>query len=209
MSDAVYEQHKANVLGDVEYPSGQHIAEMKKYVNTSVTEADRKNLRGSSFEGVKFVCNHIGAHEGIQKSKVYQGLRHLGTGWCYHEFKRDGGDVFSDIAWLIDRGATSKDQDVQRLVDRDFTLFSGLKSVVYRVDSKSYGWVNRTAENSGITQGDMSLYHVLTGLKLLVEYDGYYILMKDDPTFSKPLEVLQTADKSLEHRRKLLGAMVD
>lgn len=209
MADDVYQAHRAKVLGDVEYPDGHHIAEMKKYVTTSVKESDRKNLRGSSFEGLRFACNHISAHDSIQKSKVYQGLRHLGTGWCYHEFMRDGGDVFSDVKWLLGKGALSKDPDVQRLVDQDFTLFSGLNSRVYRVDSKSYGWVSRTAEDSGITQGDMSLYHTLTGLKLLVNYDSYYILMKDDPTFSKPLDVLQTADKSLEHRRKLLGAMVD
>lgn len=208
MSDDVYQAHRAKVLGDVTYPDGHHIAEMKKYVTTSVKESDRKSLRGSSFEGLQFACNHIHAHNSIQKSKVYQGLRHLGTGWCYHVSTRDGGDVFSDIEGMINTGAMCKDQDVQRLVDQDFTLFSGLKSRVYRVDSKSHGWVSRTAEESGLTDGDMCLYHALTGLKLLTEYDSYYILMRDDPTFSKPLEVLQTADKSLEHRRKLLGSMV-
>lgn len=209
MTDDVYQAHRAKVLGDVEYPDGHHIAEMKKYVTTSVKESDRKSLRGSSFEGLRFACNHIHAHNSIQKSKVYQGLRHLGTSWCYHELQRDDGDVFSDIKWLLATGALSKDTDVQRMADQGFNLFTDMKSKVYRVDSKSHGWVSRTAEESGLTDGDMSLYHALTGLKLICKYDSYYILMRDDPTFSKPLEVLQTADKSLEHRRKLLGTMVD
>lgn len=209
MPDDVYQAHRANVLGDVDYPDGHHLAKMRKYVTTPIKESDRESLRCSIIEELGFACNHIGAHDGFQKSKVLQGLRHIGTSWCYHVFKRDGGDVFSDIAWLITHGAMCENPDIQRLVDQDFILFPGVKSNPCRVDSKTYGWVSRTAEESGITQGNLSLYHALTGLKLICKYDSYYIEKVDDPTFSKPLEVLRTTDKSLEHRRKLLGAMVD
>ena len=78
--------------------------------------------------------------------------------------------------------------------------FDGVKSVNFRIHSDAIAIAAKDAQASGVKVSELNLYNTLEGLKLLVDNEPDYILMRDEPMFTKPLDDFVSMKKSIRYK---------
>lgn len=215
ITESVYQVHRDRILSapttdDFEHLAvGEYIEQMKESATTKIPSADAATMNCSTFNNFMYVCNFISAEENINRDRVYPALRLLGYNHCYHEYKLNGSDIFSDIHTLVAKCATSFDNDAMWFASKGHSFFVGAHTKVYKVHRQTVAIVVKRAAECGVKTSNLNLYHALRGLKLLVENEPDYILLKDKNIFADSLGVLDKADKSLLKQRRVLEVMLE
>jgi len=208
MTDGVYERHADAVHGTGYIPrnaQGEYIERMKEHAATVIPNDEASNMRCASFRAVDLVCTYITRTYGVKKHRVYPALRYLGYNQCYHKKKVDGGDVFSDIARMVGISESTLDYDV---MGRSATQRTFIHAVtdrrLYRVPDSIKTRMMEESENAGLRTSDMNLYYVMTGVKVLVENESDFYLLRENEIIGDVLRVLSRTDRSLEAYRNEL-----
>lgn len=189
-------------------PQGFYIDQMKSHANAEIANEDATSMRCSTFTDFELSCIYIGANEHIRKDRVYPALGMIGYNWCYHDFKSNMGDVFSDISSMLNTLRVTRDRDVLLAASTDFQLFTDVRSMQYRVTRAVNEVALKQATESGVKTSDLNLYHALHGLKVIIENEPAYIFENTHPIIDEALRTLRRADKSLLYRQKSLKALM-
>ena len=195
MSDEVYERHAARVRD----PQGSYIDRMKRHADEPISRDNASTMRCASFKAFDFVCRYITATVGIKKHRVYLALRKIGGDACYSEFKRNhNSDVFSEIAYLLKVESACLDYDVMmRSDDTRKIITADTKSKGYKVDDQTSTIVGGMADGAGIRTSELNLYHAMHGLKVLIENEPQFSLMRDNEIIDDVMSVLGRTERSL------------
>lgn len=204
----VYQSHRDKILGNYKHPQGHYINQMKEYASTEIPNVDAISMNCSLFSDFIYTCNYIGVKEDIKLDRVYPALRLIGYNKCYHEYKLNGTDIFSDIHTLVNKCMLSFDYDDMKFASESRPFFDDVKTKVYRVNKSVAAVVVTRAKQCGIRTSDLNLYHALQGLKLLVENDIEYIEICNKEIVADSLIRLVKADKSLLKFKSRLGAEI-
>lgn len=214
ITESVYQVHRDRILSapttdDFEHLAvGEYIEQMKESAITKIANADAASMKCATFNDFKFVCNFIGVQENIVRDRVYPALRLIGYNKCYHKYKTDGSDIFSDIHTLTSRCATSFDKDAMWFASRGHSFFIETTMKVFRVHKQVATIATKRANECSIRTVDLNLYHALYGLKVLMENEPEYILLRDKNIFASSMIMLDNANKSLLKQKSILEIIV-
>jgi len=214
VTESVYIAHRDRILSspttdDFEHlAAGEYIEQMKESAITKIVNTDAASMKCATFNDFEFVCNFISVQEDIVRDRVYPALRLLGYNKCYHKYKTDGSDVFSDIHILTSRCATSFDMDAMWFASKGHSFFIETTMKVFRVHKQTATIAVKRANECSIRTADLNLYHALYGLKVLMENEPEYILLRDKNIFTSSMKVLDNANKSLSKQKSILEIMV-
>jgi hypothetical protein len=179
-------------------PQGFYIDQMKSHANIEIAEEDAARMRCSSFREFDFVCRNITATTGIRKDRVYPSLRMIGYNWCYHDLKSNMGDVFSEIEERIRTSdmVLNYDAMMQSETPRDF-ITTKMYRRVYRVTKPVREVALKQAEPCKIKTSDLNLYHAMSGLKVLIDNEPDFILLRENEIVEDVMRVLRRSERSL------------
>lgn len=218
MTDEVYEAHKHRVLGDERYESyhkastkpannydpdraqGGLIEQVKAYANTSIDRNESATVRCGMIASLDRVCHFIAINEGIPSTRVYPAVRVIGYNNRYHEMKNDAPDPLYEIGGVTREAILTADIEIVDYVRKTNIAFDGVKSVNFRIHSDAIAIAAKDAQASGVKVSELNLYNTLEGLKLLVDNEPDYILMRDEPMFTKPLDDFVSMKKSIRYK---------
>jgi hypothetical protein len=179
---------------------------MKAYGRAKIEEDDSARMQCASFTALDFVCRYITANEGIRKDRVYPGLRLLGYNWCYNEkMSNSGDDVFTEIAELRRTSDVILDYTSMTLSIETRTLIDGsLNRKLFRVAKPVQKLAIDCADSVGIRTSELNLYHAMYGVKVLVENEPDYILLRENEIIEDVMRVLRRTDQTLDgYKREL------
>jgi len=209
----VYAAHKNRIRGiqsnTSNYPQGYYTEQLKEFATKKIANIDAASLKCAMFNEFGFVCNFISVQEGITRDRAYLALRMLGYNRCYHEYKLNGSDIFSDIHILTSKCITSFDQDAMIYARSGHPFFAGTFIKVFRVDRQTAAISVKRASECSIKTADLNLYHALYGLKVLTDNEPEYILLRDKNMFTSSLLALDRSNKSLLKHKKILEVMAE
>lgn len=188
---------------------GTVISQMKEHASTEIPNEDSTTMNCAIFTDLEYICNFIGVKEGIREERVYPALRFVGYNKCYHEFKTNGSDVFSDIAHFIEVGKLSLNPSKMSVAKACLPIFNDTHTKKYRAQKKVLAVAVEHANACGILTSSLNLYHTLRGLKYITENEPDYILLSDNPIFEDALRVLNRVDKNLLGRLSQLKSWMD
>lgn len=184
---------------------GTIIKRLKDHASAEITREDFATMNCAVFTDLIDVCGFIEDIEKLGDDRAYPALCDLGRDRCYHAFKRDGGDVFSDIAKMVSIGKRAIDSPSKRAAARTpVSIFNDVRTEKFRTSKQTLAIAVEHAKGRGIRTSHLNLYHALTGLKYLVENEPEYILLAEKPLIEDALRPLQKADIILEERRAQL-----
>ena len=213
MADAVYEQHKANVLDGVQHnrdAQGEGIAWLKAHATAEITREDQASINCGIFVDLEEACNYIGDVEQINAQRLYVALCVKGRNRCYYAAKDNGGDVFTDIEEQVSRGKRAIDSPSKRAAARQsVSIFNDVRSVKFNTDRQTRKIAVDYSKMGGIKTSHLNLYWTLTGLKYIIENDAMYQIYVDKPLFEDALRPLIRANQILEERRTMLNLLMD
>lgn len=201
-TDSVYEKHKARVRD----PQGSYIDQMKAHDQKEIPNDEAVTMNCATFTYLTSILNLIGEVSEIREDRVYQALRMLGYNKCYHEMKMKG-DIFSQIGEIVKVCKVSGDTGKMLVAQKKVELFVDVKTKKYRVTKSMYEVAIKQAGKGGINTSHLNLYHVLHGLKVLIENEPDYILMADIPIVKNALERLYDADNNLVCHKAMIEAV--
>lgn len=209
-TESVYSAHHDRILEKTAVTKSldTYIDQMKDHASEEIPNTDAATMNCSIFNDFIYTCNFIGVKERMREDRVYPALRMIGHNRCYHEYKLNRRDVFSDIHALVEKCKLSFDYDAMEFASTPSSFFNGVKTKVYRVDKRVSAIAVKRAEECGVRTADMNLYHALYGLKTLVEREPDYILLADNAIVVDSLKVLDRADKSLLLQKRFLEAVL-
>lgn len=207
-----YEMNKqdcADSIGDVQIreaydstpdrkPQGFYIDQMKSHAKIEIAEENAARMRCASFREFDFVCRNITATTGIRKDRVYPSLRVIGYNWCYHDFKSNIGDVFSEIEERIRTSDSVLNYDamMQSETPREF-IATKTNRKVYRVTKQVREVTLKQSEPCKIRTSDLNLYHAMSGLKVLIENEPDFIMLRENEIVEDVMRVLWRSERSL------------
>lgn len=177
---------------------GFYTNQMKEHALIKISRDEAATMRCASFKGFDYICKYITRTEGIRKDKVYPALRMIGYNKCYHDMKTNLGDVFTDITELIKLSEMSLNYDamIRTDVKRSF-INTDTYTKVYKVNDQAKAIALDTANDTEIRTSDLNLYYAMHGLKVLVENEPDFILMRDNEIIIDVLKILNRSDRSL------------
>ena len=190
-------------------PPGHIISLMKEYTARVIPNEEAKTMNCATYTDFDAICGYIRRVSKINDGSVYGALRHVGQMKCYSDFKRNGTDVFAEIAEYTNQCGKSLDIDKMRVAEQQQPIFVDVHTMKQRVDKVVYKTITDFAVLCGINTSHLNLYHALHGLKRLCENDPVYFSVRDVPVFRRALERLSDVDKSLEKRRIIMKALAD
>ena len=217
--DAVYQAHRAKILGDTkvlepkEYhpmprdPQGDTLDAMNAYAKQVIPNEDAKTMNCATFTNFNLICEHIRRTSNIKGGSVYSSLRYIGEMKCYSDYRQNGSDVFSEINKYTDICAKSFDIDKMLAVQRSHPIFVDVRTVKHRVNKVVHKIMMDFSVECGIQTSHLNLYHAMHGLKVLCENDIVYSVARDVPVFEKVLDRISDVDKSLNARRVTMEAL--
>jgi hypothetical protein len=180
-------------------PQGFYIDQMKAYGRAKIEEEDSARMKCATFTALDFVCRYITATEGIRKDRVYPGLRLLGYNWCYNEkMSNFGEDIFTQIAELRRTSEVTLNYTSMILSTGTRTIIDGLLNrKLFRVAKPVQKLAIDCADSAGIRTSELNLYHAMYGVKVLVENEPDYILLRENEIVDDAMRVLHRTDQTL------------
>jgi len=210
---------KTNSVGDVQIrpaydyqpdrdAQGTALDKIKAYGKMVIPEDEAKRMNCATFTDLELLFPDLKEETGIRIDRVYPALRKIGYDARWNNKCKEHGDIFTDLDELVKRCETSRDRDLKLMVKRRAPLFVDVRSIKVRVPSQIEGVAVDDADNAGLSMSHLNLYLVLLGVKTLVDNEPTWILRRDDDDILDVLRVLQKADKSLLHQRKMLTGVL-
>ena len=208
----VYQAHKERVANTVRYePSrdvqGYCIDQMMTHSKIVIENEDATSLNCATFDDFGTIFGIIEDESGIRYDRVYPALRYTGKMQCYSEFKRNHGNVFSDIKEYTRICKRSGKLSVRRVADAQLPCFTDVRTKKYRVSKQDSERAIKISRMCGVATSHLNLYFALTGLKRLVaDTPKYFSDGDEDESVVDALRLLTKANDSLETRRDMLRA---
>ena len=187
---------------------GATLDKIKAYGKMVIPEDEAKRMNCATFTDLELLFPDIKEETNIRVDRVYPALRKVGYDTRWNDKCKEHGDIFTDLNELVKRCETSKDRDLKLMVKRRAPLFVDVRSIKVRVPSQIEGIAVDDADNAGLSMSHLNLYLVLRGVKTLVENEPTWIERQDDDDIHDVLRVLQKADKSLLHQRRMLTGVL-
>jgi hypothetical protein len=204
------ETNKANSNGDVQIreafsyepnrkPQGYFVNQMKEYATTEITNDDAATMKGATFRAFDFVCKNITRTQVIRRDRVYPGLRMLGYNWCYNRMKSNfGEDVFTQISSLVEEVESQLNYNnmLRSEVARGFIDVTMTKKN-FRVTSQAQKLSLDKADSAGLRTSELNLYYAMHGLKVLIDNEPDFILLRENEIIVDVMRVLERAESGL------------
>ena len=209
MSDAVYEQHKANVAGKVRYEKpreedGAILDELIKYSYATLTAEESDPAWCATFEAFDYVCKIISARSGVKITRVYPGLRAIGYNWRYHDMKTGNPDALCGMGERVKTCMMGGDPGIMPFVSNSKGLFTGTHNVQFRVSRKAMGIADDDASDAGVSRAELNLYNALEGLTRLCENSTIYRNMLENLYFDETLTVFSFIKQRLVAKKVII-----
>lgn len=186
---------------------GYYLDQMKEHAGLEIPNDEAATMKCASFRAFDFVCKYIRRTEGIRKDRVYGGLRLLGYNRCYNKMKSNfGADVFTEITRLVDDAESrlSYTNMMRTEIARGFIDVTMTRKN-YRVKADVKKVALDTADAVGIRTAELNLYHAMHGVRVLIENEPDFILIRENEIITDVMQVLTRADQGLiEYKNDLV-----
>jgi len=187
---------------------GTVLEQIIEYAHLEIPAEDSAPTRCATFDALDYICGIIAAKERIKRTRIYPALRMIGYNWRYHDMKNGNPDALYGMGERVQTCMISADPGLVSYVSHSKGLFTGTRSVQYRMIRESMGIAMDDADDAGVTLSELNLFNALEGLTRLVENSTTYRDLRDNLFFDETLTMFSFIKRRLIAKRDTIERIV-